>query len=115
MLYILHTTYYILNKGRTADDTILSRQTWGQVDMGSPHAAQPLLLDGGPVTEIRAMNGFSRTVWGTSQDLFKLQLCYLDTVAQKACQKPNTQRCKNLKICINSPLNKGLHLCLLKI
>lgn len=69
---------------RTADDAILSRQTWGQVDVCPLHAAQPLLLDGAPVTEIGAMNRFSRTVWGTSQDLFQLQLCYLDTVVQKA-------------------------------
>lgn len=74
----------LLTVGRTADDTVLSRQTWGQVDVCPLHTAQPSLLDGAPVTEIRAMNGFSRTVWGTSQDRFELQLSYLDTMAQKA-------------------------------
>lgn len=62
--------YILLNVGRTADDTILSWQTRGQVDMCPFHAAQSLLLDGAPVTKIRAMNGFSRTVRRTSQDWF---------------------------------------------
>lgn len=51
----------------TADDTVLSGQTWGQVDVCPFHATQALLLYGAPVAEVGAMNGFNRAVWRTSQ------------------------------------------------
>lgn len=46
------------------------------------HAAQALLLDGAPVSEVGAMNSLSRAVWRTSRDQFQLQIHNLTMEAQ---------------------------------
>lgn len=72
-------TYTHSHTELTTDDTILPWQAWCQVDVCPLHAAQALLLDGGPVTEVGAMNSFCRTVLRTSQDRFQLQILHLAT------------------------------------
>lgn len=44
------------------------------MDVCPLHAAQALLLDGAPVSEVGAMNSLSRAVWRTSHDRFQLQI-----------------------------------------
>lgn len=66
----------------TADDTILSRQTWCQVDVSPLHTAQALLLDGAPIAHVGTMNSLCRAVCRTSQDWLQLQIQYLATTRQ---------------------------------
>lgn len=63
----------------TADDAVLPWEAWCQVDVCPLHAAQALLLNGAPFTQVGAMNSLSRAVWRTSQNRFQLQILHLTT------------------------------------
>lgn len=52
------------------------------MDVCPLHAAQALLLDGAPVSEVGAMNSLSRAVWRTSHDRFQLQIHNLTVETQ---------------------------------
>lgn len=53
------------------------------MDVCPLHAAQALLLDGAPVSEIGPMNSLSGAVWRAKHDPFQLQICNL-TVERRA-------------------------------
>lgn len=66
----------------TTDDAVLPWQALCQMDVCPLHAAQALLLDGAPVSEVGAMNSLSRAVWRTSHDRFQLQIHNLTVETQ---------------------------------